>query len=80
MSLWYLRRMCSVSLATCESMASRLSSNSVRAQSSVSDTLGAFFRSICRIERTTRAIWSARLAVTPGTLARTISRSRSSEG
>ncbi len=39
MSVWYLSRMCSVSLATFSSIVSMLSSSSVRAQSRVSETL-----------------------------------------
>jgi hypothetical protein len=56
------------------------SSTSVRAQSIVSDTDGAFFSSSWRIERTMRAIWSARFSVMPGTLVSTISFSRSMSG
>ena len=52
----------------------------MRAQSSVSDTDGAFLSSSWRIERTMRAIWSARLSVMSGTLVSTISFSRSRSG
>ena len=40
----------------------------MRAQSSVSDTDGAFFSSSWRIERTMRATWSARFSVMSGHL------------
>ena len=60
MSARYLSRMWSVSLACSASTDSMPSSTSVRAQSSVSDTDGAFFSSSWRIERTMRATWSAR--------------------
>ena len=59
-----VERLGGLSASTC----SMPSSTSVRAQSSVSDTDGAFFSSSWRIERTMRAIWSARLSVTPGDL------------
>ena len=69
-----------VPTAVAASTCSTPSSSSVRAQSRVSDTDGAFFSSSWRIDRTMRATWSARLSVTPGTLASTISRSRSRSG
>ena len=56
------------------------SSTSVRAQSSVSETDGALRSSSVRSERTMRATWSASSSLMPGTLARTISRSRSRSG
>ena len=52
----------------------------VGAKSMVSLTDGAFFKSSWRMERTMRAIWSARLALTSGTLVSTISFSRSMSG
>ena len=52
----------------------------MRAQSMVSEIDGAFFSSSARIERTTRAIWSASCSSISGTRTRTISFSRSMSG
>ena len=68
MSVWYLRRMFSVSLAVASSMTSMLRIISVRAQSSVSDTLGDFFRSSWRIERTMRGDLIGEAVADPGHL------------
>ncbi len=69
--------MSAASASVTESMPS---STSVRAQSSVSDTDGAFLSSSWRIDRTMRATWSASASVTSGTLVSTISFSRSRSG
>ena len=69
-----------VALAVSASTCSTPSSSRVRAQSSVSDTDGAFFSSSWRIERTMRATWSASESVMSGTLVSTISFSRSRSG
>jgi len=54
-SVRYFTRMLTVSIAVFSSMCSMLSSSKVRAQSSVSDTDGAFLSSSWRMDRTTRA-------------------------
>src|SRR5207302_5556495 len=66
MSDWYLSNTCSVSPMTSGSMSDLPRYSSVRAQSMVSEIDGAFLSSSARIERTTRAIWSARCSSTAG--------------
>src|SRR5581483_2610548 len=80
MSRWYLSSTWSVPPTTSDVTRSTPRWTSVRAQSIVSEIDGAFFRSSWRMERTTRAIWSARVASMPGTRTRTMSCSRSASG
>src|SRR5690606_4871095 len=56
MSDWYLSKTWSVSVTASVSRCSMARARRVRAQSIDSETEGAFFRSICRIERTIPAI------------------------
>src|SRR5690606_600209 len=80
MSVWYLRRTWSVSPRTWPSIWSIESAIRVRAQSMVSDTDGAFFRSRFRMDRATLATCSARCSERPGTREVRICASRTGSG
>jgi len=68
------------SRTTSASMVAAPSTSRVRAQSSVSETDGPFFRSIDRRERTIRTNWSVGTSGMLGTLLSTIAFSRSTSG
>ena len=80
MSAWFLSSTGMVCSMSSLSSWPAPSTSRVRAQSSVSDTDGFFFRSSSRSDLMTWASWVARAAEMPGTRASTISRSRSTVG
>jgi hypothetical protein len=81
MSVWYFNKMCRVAAASSSPISLRPSTTSVRAQSSVSATDGAFFRSsdAQRAHDLGDLLGQGRL-VMPGTRERMMSRSRSTSG
>src|SRR5208282_4234351 len=80
MSSWYLSSTPSVSETVAGSSATTSSSDSAAAQSSVSATPGDLNRSCLRSACTNATTCSVSFLLTPGTLARTISSSRSAVG